>query len=91
MNICSRAQVTLPDPQLVSGALIDVAKHLEYLAIRVCEKMRGVVIFTPVTADPYLFLSDDLVRWSQEEEEEEEEELMFLWNMGLVAEPGLGS
>ncbi|MED6290613.1 hypothetical protein CHARACLAT_014964, partial [Characodon lateralis] len=48
----TRAQSSLSDPQLVSGALINVAKHLSNLSFRVWEKMKKKIHFSPVILNP---------------------------------------
>ncbi|XP_076128687.1 zinc-binding protein A33-like [Alosa pseudoharengus] len=71
-----RAQCTLQDPERVSGALINVAKHLGNLKFRVWEKMQEMVQFIPVildlnTANARLVLSDDLTSFRDSDKEQE--------------------
>ncbi|XP_051745320.1 zinc-binding protein A33-like [Ctenopharyngodon idella] len=60
-----RVKSSQPDPQMASGALINVPRYLGNLPFRVWKKMQDIVQNTPLildpnTAHPDLVLSDDL-------------------------------
>ncbi|XP_076119145.1 E3 ubiquitin-protein ligase TRIM39-like [Alosa pseudoharengus] len=85
-----RAQCTLQDPERVSGALINVEKHLDYLRFRVWKKMKEFVEHSPVTLDPntanpHLLLSQDLtsVRYVQNNPQRFDDYLCVLGSEGF--------
>ncbi|XP_076119523.1 zinc-binding protein A33-like [Alosa pseudoharengus] len=71
-----RAHCTLQDPEMVSGSLINVAKHLFNLRLEVWKKMQCVIEHAPVILDPNtahrdLIVSGDLmgVQYSEQSQQ----------------------
>uniref|UniRef100_A0A3B3R9P9 Tripartite motif containing 35-13 n=1 Tax=Paramormyrops kingsleyae TaxID=1676925 RepID=A0A3B3R9P9_9TELE len=94
-DIQRRAQCPVQDPEEVSGALINVAKHLGNLSYRVWEKMleKKEIKYTPVILDPNtenvcFTLSDDLTAatWSNEIQEYPNNSERFIWPSVLGSE-----
>ncbi|KAK7175477.1 hypothetical protein R3I93_002402 [Phoxinus phoxinus] len=82
-----RVQISQPDAQMASGALIHVSRYLGNLPFRVWKKMQDIVQNTPVildpnTANPFLVLSDDLTSvrssWDKEPLPDNPERFDFL-------------
>ncbi|XP_077058574.1 E3 ubiquitin-protein ligase TRIM39-like [Siphateles boraxobius] len=93
-----RVQISQPDPQMASGALIHVSRYLGNLPFRVWKKMQDIVQNTPVildpkTANPFLTLSDDLtsVRWIENKQPLPDNPERFDWYHCVLGSEGFNS
>ncbi|XP_056308919.1 E3 ubiquitin-protein ligase TRIM35-like [Danio aesculapii] len=73
-GLMERVQISQPDPQMPSGALIHVSQYLGNLQDKVWRKMQDIVHYTPVildpnTAHPSVILSDNLISMRETEDE----------------------
>ncbi|XP_073702538.1 E3 ubiquitin-protein ligase TRIM35-like [Garra rufa] len=91
-----RVQISQPDPQTPSGALIHVPRFLGNLPFRVWKKMQDIVQNTPVildpnTADSFLVVSDDLtsVRFGFRPVPDNPER--FQWGLCVLGSEGFNS
>ncbi|XP_041927028.1 E3 ubiquitin-protein ligase TRIM39-like [Alosa sapidissima] len=80
-----RAQCTLQDPERVSGALVNMAKHLDNLKVQIWKKMMAPVTLDPNTAHPELVLSEDLtsVRYVKDNPQRFDEHACVLGSEGF--------
>ncbi|XP_055793527.1 E3 ubiquitin-protein ligase TRIM39-like [Salvelinus fontinalis] len=94
--ILNRAESTATDTadaEIVSGAFIDIAKHVGSLKFKVWKKMLGIVYYTSVTMDPNtvsarLILTHDLTTVTYIEERQNLPENPERLKMGVLGSEG---
>ncbi|XP_039543498.1 nuclear factor 7, ovary-like isoform X2 [Pimephales promelas] len=83
-----RVQISQPDPQMTSGALIHVSRYLGNLPFRVWKKMQDII-----QNNPFLALSEDLtsVRWSENKQPLPDNPERFDWYHCVLGSEGFNS